>query len=84
MLRRIVVKVLRALVVLRAQVLAMVLAFPVGVVVARVAGHDVGSPMFASIIVPVMIVGAALGTVWARRRLDRPVAAPPQATRRRS
>lgn len=58
--------------VLRAQVLGMALAFPVGVVVARLAGHDVGSSMFLSFVVPVMLVGAVLGTLQARRALDRP------------
>jgi hypothetical protein len=69
-LRRFLVRVLRGLSYLRAQLWGIVLAFPVGVVVARVLGHDVGSASFASIVLPVVLVGVAVATLWARRDLD--------------
>jgi hypothetical protein len=70
-LRRFLVRVLRGLTYLRAQLWGTILAFPVGVVVARMLGHDVGSASFASIVFPVMLIGAAVATLWARRDLDR-------------
>jgi hypothetical protein len=70
-LRRFLVRVLRVLSYVRAQLWGMVLAFPMGVAVARILGHDVGSAMFASIVFPVMLIGAAVATLWAKRDLDR-------------
>jgi hypothetical protein len=70
-LRRFLVRVLRVLSYVRAQLWGMVLAFPVGVAVARILGHDVSSASFLSIVVPVMIIGAAVATLWAKRDLDR-------------
>jgi hypothetical protein len=70
-LRRFLVRVLRGLSYLRAQLWGIVIAFPVGVVAARVLGHDVGSASFASIVLPVMLVGAVTATLWAKRDLDR-------------
>lgn len=71
MLRRFLVRVLRVLSYVRAQLWGMVLAFPVGVATARILGHDVSSASFLSIVVPVMIIGAAVATLWAKRDLDR-------------